>query len=99
MPPDILSIVRDIAIIVMAVMVTVAATTLTVVVLKIFPALRRGARNFETASRLMLETSSRIAGLVAMGSELGIFLWDLINRFRSRDNAEPPAESNNAQQN
>lgn len=99
MPPDILSIVRDIAIIVMAVMVTVAAATLTVVVLKIFPALRRGARNFETASRLMLETSSRIAGLVAMGSELGIFLWDLINRFRSRDNAEPPAENNNAQQN
>ncbi len=99
MPPDILSIVRDIAIIVMAVMVTVAAATLTVVVLKIFPALRRGARNFEIASRLMLETSSRISGLVAMGSELGIFLWDLINRFRNRDNAEPPAENNNAQQN
>ncbi len=99
MPPDILSIVRDIAIIVMAVMVTVAAATLTVVVLKIFPPLRRGARNFETASRLMLETSSRIAGLVAMGSELGIFLWDLINRFRSRDNAEPPAENNNAPRN
>ena len=99
MPPDILSIVRDIAIIVMAVMVTVAAATLTVVVLKIFPALRRGSRNFEMASRLMLETSSRITGLVAMGSELGMFLWDLINRFRNRDGAEPPAGDNNAQQN
>ncbi|MCE2501533.1 MAG: hypothetical protein J4G13_11830 [Dehalococcoidia bacterium] len=99
MPPDILAIVRDIAIIVMAVMVTVAAATLTVVVLKIFPALRRGARNFETASQLMLETSSRITGLVAMGSELGIFLWDLINRFRNRDNAEPPAEDARPQQN
>ena len=95
MPPDILSIVRDIAIIVMSVMVTVAAATLTVVVLKIFPTLRRAARNFETASRLMLETSSRIAGLVAMGSELGIFLWDLINRFRKRDSAEPPAGDGN----
>ena len=95
MPPDILSIVRDIAIIVMAVMVTVAAATLTVVVLKIFLTLRRAARNFETASRLMLETASRITGLVAMGSELGIFLWDLINRFRKRDSAEPPAEGGN----
>ena len=99
MPADILSIVRDIAIIVMAVMVTVAAATLTVVVLQTFPALRRGARNFEIASRLMLETSSRITGLVAMGSELGIFLWDLINRFRNRGNAEPPSGDNNAQQN
>ena len=99
MPPDILAIVRDIAIIVMAVMVTVAAATLTVVVLKIFPALRRGTRNFETASQLMLETSSRITGLVAMGSELGIFLWDLISRFRNRDNAEPPAEDARPQQN
>lgn len=98
MPADVLSIVRDIAIIVMAVMVTVAAATLTVVVLKIFPPLRRGARNFEIASRLMLETSSRIAGLVAMGSELGIFLWDLMNRLRRRSNAEPPAGDDNAQQ-
>lgn len=93
MPPDILAIVRDIAIIVMAVMVTVAAATLTVVVLKIFPTLRRAARNIETSSRLMLETSSRIAGLVAMGSELGIFVSDLINRFRNRGSAEPPAET------
>ncbi len=99
MPADILSIVRDIAIIVMAVMVTVAAATLTIVVLQTFPALRRGARNFETASRLMLETSSRITGLVAMGSELGIFLWDLMNRFRNRSNAEPPSGDNNARQN
>ena len=97
MPADLLSIVRDIAIIVMAVMVTVAAATLTVVVLKIFPALRRGARNFEAASRLMLETSARITGLVAMGSELGIFLWDLINRFRGRNAPEPPAEDSNPQ--
>ena len=97
MPPDILAIVRDIAIIVMAVMVTIAAATLTIVVLKIFPPLRRGARNLETASRLMLETSSRITGLVAMGSELGMFLWDLINRFRNRNNAEPATEDARSQ--
>ena len=97
MSPDILSIVRDIAIIVMAVMVTIAAATLTVVALRIFPALRRAVRNFETSSRLMLETSSRITGLVAMGSELGMLLWDLINRFRNRNRAEPSGEDANRQ--
>ena len=47
--------IRDIAIIVMAVVVTAAAAaaTLTVVVLKIYPTIRRAARNFEMSSQLI----------------------------------------------
>ena len=41
MPSDILPMIRDIAIIAMAVMVTAATATLTVVVLKIYPTIRR----------------------------------------------------------
>ena len=96
MPPDILPIIRDIAIIVMAVMVTVAAATLTVVALKIYPTIRRTARNFEAASRLTLDTAARISGLVTAGSELGLFLWELITRFRNRNAPEPPPEDGGA---
>lgn len=96
MPPDILSMIRDIAIIVMAVMVTVAAATLTVVVLKTYPTIRRATNNLEMSSRLMLNTASRIAGLVAAGSELGMFLWELINRFRDRNATQPPPDESSA---
>jgi hypothetical protein len=96
MPPDILTMIRDIAIIIMAVMVTVAAATLTVVVLKTYPTIRRATQNFEMSSRLMLSTTSRIADLVSAGSELGIFLWELIARFRNRNAAEAPPENPNA---
>ena len=95
-PSDILPMIRDIAIIAMAVMVTAAAATLTVVVLKIYPTIRRGTRNFEMSSHLMLSTASRISGLVSAGSVLGIFLWDLITRFRNRNSGEPPPEEHNA---
>ena len=96
MPPDILSMIRDIAIIVMAVMVTVAAATLTVVVLKTYPTIRRATNNLEMSSRLMLDTAARISGLITAGSELGMFLWELINRFRDRDAAQPPPDGSGA---
>ena len=96
MLPDILSMIRDIAIIVMALMVTVAAATVTVVVLKSYSTVRRAVNNFELSSRLALDTASRVAGLVTMGSELGVFVWELISRFRGRDADEPPPEEKNA---
>jgi hypothetical protein len=46
MPSDILPMIRDIAIIAMAVMVTAAAATLTVVVLKIYPTNQTGHAQF-----------------------------------------------------
>ena len=95
MPSDILPMIRDIAIIVMAVVVTAAATTLTVIVLQIYPTIRRAARNFERSSRLMLSAASHISGLVNAGSALGIFLWDLITRFLNRHAGEPPPEEHN----
>ena len=96
MPSDILPMIRDIAIIVMAVMVAAAAATLTVVVLKLYPTIRRATRNFEMFSHLMLSTASRISGLVSAGSELGIFLRDLITRFWNRNPGEAPPEEHNA---
>ena len=96
MPPDILSMIRDIAIIIMAVMVTVAAATLTVLALKTYPTIRRATRNLEASSSLVLDTVARISGMITAGSELGIFLWDLITRFRNRDAAEAPPEQSSA---
>ena len=85
MSPDVVSIIRDIAIIVMALMVTVAALALTVVTLKMYPKIRRAATNFEAASCLMLDTAARISGLVTAGGEIGAFVWDLVTRLRSRN--------------
>ncbi len=84
MSPDVVSIIRDIAIIVMAVMVAVAALALTVVTLNIYPKIKRAATNFEASSCLMLDTAARISGLVSAGSEVGAFIWDLVTRLRSR---------------
>ena len=97
MSPDVVSIIRDIAIIVMAVMVTVAALALTVVVLKIYPKIRRAATNFEAASCIMLDTTARISALVTAGSEIGSFVWDLVTRIRGRgdDKSEDDANPNN----
>ena len=84
MSPDVVSIIRDIAVIVMAVMVTVTALVLTVVVLKIYPKIRRAATNFEASSCLMLDAAARISGLVTAGGEIGAFVWDLVTRIRGR---------------
>ena len=94
MSPDVVSIIRDIAIIVMAVMVTVAALALTVVTLKIYPKIRRAATNFEASSCLMLDAAARISALVTAGGEIGSFVWDLVTRLRGR-NDEKPEEGNN----
>ncbi len=93
MSPDVVSIIRDIAIIVMAVMVTVAALVLTVVTLKIYPKIRRAATNFEAASCIMLDTAARISALVSAGSEIGSFVWDLVTRIRGRANDKSEDES------
>lgn len=95
MSPDVVSIIRDIAIIVMAVMVTVAALALTVVTLKIYPKIRRAATNFEASSCLMLDAAARISALVTAGSEIGSFVWDLVTRLRGRGD-EKPEDGNNS---
>ena len=93
MSPDVVSIIRDVAIIVMAVMVTVAALALTVVTLKIYPKIRRAATNFEASSCLMLDAAARISALVTAGSEIGSFVWDLVTRLRGGSNEK--AENGN----
>ena len=93
MSPDVVSIIRDIASIVMAVMVTVAALALTVVTLKIYPKIRRAATNFEASSCLMLDAAARISALVTAGSEIGSFVWDLVTRLRGGSNEK--AENGN----
>ena len=93
MSPDVVSIIRDIAIIVMAVMVTVAALALTVVTLKIYPKITRAATNFEASSCLMLDAAARISALVTAGSEIGSFVWDLVTRLRGGSNEK--AENGN----
>lgn len=95
MSPDVVSIIRDIAIIVMAVMVTVAALALTVVTLKIYPKIKRASTNFEAASCIMLDTAARISSLVTAGSEIGAFVWDLVTRIRGRGD-EKPEDGNSA---
>lgn len=84
MSPDVVSIIRDVAIIVMAIMVTVAAFALFVATLKIYPKIRRASTNFEAASCIMLDTAARLSGLVTAGSEIGAFVWELVNRIRGR---------------
>ncbi len=93
MSPDVVSIIRDIAIIVMAVMVTAAALALTVVTLKIYPKIRRAATNFEASSCLMLDAAARVSALVTAGSEIGSFVWDLVTRLRG-GNGEKPEDGN-----
>ena len=93
MSPDVVSLIRDIAIIVMAVMVTVAALAVTVIALKIYPKIRRAATNFEAASCIMLDTAARISALMTAGSEIGSFVWDLVTRIRSRGDDKPESGS------
>ncbi|MDE2786512.1 MAG: hypothetical protein OXL37_07605 [Chloroflexota bacterium] len=93
MSPDVVSIIRDIAIIVMAVMVTVAALALTVVTLKIYPKIKRAATNFEASSCLMLDAAARISSLVTAGSEIGAFVWDLVTRIRGGRDEKPEDEN------
>ena len=94
MSPDVVSIIRDIAIIVMAVMVTVAALALTVVTLKMYPKIRRAATNFEASSCLMLDAAARVSALVTAGSEIGSFVWDLVGRLRGRNDEKPDEGTN-----
>lgn len=96
MSPDLVSIIRDIAIIVMAIMVAVAALALTVVTLKIYPKVKRAATNFEASSCLMLDTAARISSLVAAGSEVGAFVWDLVTRLRGRGDDKSEDTGNSA---
>ena len=89
---DSVTLIRDIAIVVMAVMVSIAAATVTVVVLKIYPKVKRAAHNLETSSRLLMDATSRISSLLNTGAGLGIFLWDLIGRLGNRKKSDPQAE-------
>lgn len=93
MSPDFVALIRDISIIVMAAMVTIAAATILILALKIYPRVQRAARNLETSSQLMVDTASRISGLLTTGSGLGMFLWELIGRLSGRSKPEPPAEN------
>jgi sensor histidine kinase regulating citrate/malate metabolism len=81
---EIVSLIRDIAIIVMAVMVVVLSLTLTIMLAKIYPSLRRGSQNFAMASDLMLNTASRITSIVNMSGELAGIVWRLVERLRNR---------------
>jgi hypothetical protein len=92
MSPDVLSIIRDIAITMMSVVVAVAAVVLIIVTLKIYPKIRRAATNFEASSCLMLDTAARISGMMTAGSELATFVWDLVTRLRRRSDDKSEAE-------
>ena len=96
MSPDVVSIIRDIAIIVMALMVTAAALALTVVTLTVYPKIKRAATNFEASSCLVLDAAARISALVTAGSEIGSFLWDLVARLRGRSDDKPEDKNNPA---
>ena len=96
MSPDVLSIIRDIAITVMSVVVAVAAVVLIIVTLNIYPKIRRAATNFEASSCLMLDTAARISGMMTAGSELATFVWDLVTRLRRRSDDKSEDEGSSA---
>ena len=85
---EIVPFIRDIAIIVMAIMVIILSVIMTVMLLRLFPAVRRIVRNFETASNLTLNAAARISGMVQLGSELGNLVWGLIQRIRRRQDRD-----------
>lgn len=85
--------IRDIVIIITALAMTVAAVTLTVVLLKLYGPARRGVGNFEMASGLMLDTAARVSSVVNFGSDMALMVWNFLERVRKRgqqDAADPP---------
>ncbi len=84
MGSELVPFIRDIAIIVMAVVVIVLCVTLLTMLLKTYPKVRRATRNFETASSLVVDAASRISGIVSLGSEFAGLIWGLFDRFRTR---------------
>ena len=82
MDAELTAFIRDIAIIVMAIMVTAAALTVIIMLALIYRPARRGVRNFEAASGLMLEAAARVSGIVSMGSEFAALIWGLVERVR-----------------
>ena len=85
--------IRDIVIIITALAMTVAAVTLTVVLLKLYGPARRGVGNFEMASGLMLDTAARVSSVVNFGSDMALMVWNFLERVRKRgqqDAAEQP---------
>ena len=95
MDAELTAFIRDIAIIVMAIMVTAAALTVIIMLALIYRPARRGVRNFEAASGLMLEAAARVSGIVSLGSEFAALIWGLVERVRgivggsSRDDDDP----------
>ena len=95
MDAELTAFIRDIAIIVMAIMVTAAALTVIIMLALIYRPARRGVRNFEAASGLMLEAAARVSGIVSLGSEFAALIWGLVERVRgivgggSRDEDNP----------
>ncbi len=89
---ELVQLIRDIAIIVMAVTVALAALVSMIVLLKTYPALRRGTQNFMAASEMMLGTANRISGLVSMGSELATLVWGIVDRIRNRNSGDSDEE-------
>ncbi len=95
---EIVPLIRDIAIIVMAVLVTALSITLLIMLRKVYPPLRRGVSNFEMASQLMLDVASRVATIVSVGSNLAGLFRDIVQRLRNRGvTEEGPPESEDIQ--
>ena len=96
-PAELTAFARDIAIIITAIAMTIAAVTLTVVLLKLYGPARRGVGNFELASNLMLDTAARVSSVVNFGSDMALAAWNLLERIRNRggQNAaeQPPPDS------
>jgi hypothetical protein len=87
---ELVQLIRDIAIIVMAVLVTTLSITLLIVLRKVYPPLRRGSRNFEMASTLMLDAVGKVSALVNIGSELAGLISGVVQRLLGR--SVPPEE-------
>jgi hypothetical protein len=87
---ELVQLIRDIAIIVMAVLVTTLSITLLITLRKVYPPLRRGIRNFEMASTLMLDAVSKVSAMVNIGSELAGLISRVVQRLLGR--RVPPEE-------
>lgn len=99
-PAELTAFVRDVAIIITAIAMTVAAVTLTVVLLRLYGPARRGVGNFELASNLMLDTAARVSSVVNFGSDMALAAWNLLERIRNRGGSNaaeqtPPPDSQN----
>ena len=84
MGSELVPFIRDIAIIVMAVVVVVLCVTLLTMLLKTYPKVRRATHNFESASAMVVDAASRVSGIVSLGSEFAGLIWGLFERFRTR---------------